>query len=1113
MTFIEDARTMLADLLLPIPFWAEAVNTACYVHNRVLVTKPHNKTPYELLHGRTPSIGFMRPFGCPVTIFNTLDSLGKFKGKIDEGFLVGYSVNSKDFRVFNNRTREEVDQQYVLFLVWSSGFTNPQNYDGDATIDDKEHDFDVKKPESEVILSPSSIAQSRKQDDKTKKEAKGKSPVESVIGYRDLNAEFEDCFNNSSNEVNAAGSIALTVGQNSFNNTNTFSAAELKDITYSDDENAVGVEADFNNLETSITVSLIPTTRIHKDHHVSQIIGDLSLTTQTRSMTRVVKDQGGLSQMFNDDFHTWFEDPDHPDKVYKVVKALYGLHQAPRACQDKYVAEILRKFGLIEGKSASTPIDTEKPLLKDHDSEDVHVHTYRSMIGSIMYLTSSRPDIMFAYPKDSPFELVAYSDSDYAGASLDIKYTTGGCQFLGCRLISWQYKKQIVVATSSTEAEYIAAASCCAQTDASEGFTQVIDFLNGSYIKYALTINPDIYVSCIKQFWNTAAIKQVNDVTRLQALVDKKKMVITEDAIREVLRLDDVERVDCLPNEEIFVELARMGYEKPSTKLTFYKAFFSSQWKFLIYAILQSLSAKRTSWNEFSSAMVSAVICLSTGKGFLGVETPLFEGMLVKQVIEEGGDPKEHVEADTTAQGDDTTAHGDDAQEPSIPSPTPPTPPPQPPQDLPSTSQVGTSQRVDTSKDTVMDDASNQGRIIDEMDKDNVVAVMDDKEEDKKEEEAMVVEDDQEDEPAEVQEVVDVVTTAKLITEVVTAASETVTAASTIIFASEPQVTAATITAAPVRVAAATITVALVRVATASTRRRKGMVIRDPEEESATSSIIHADTKSKDKRKGIVVEDPKPLKKKQQVEMDEEYARKLHAELNKDIDWDVAIDHVKQKAKEDLTIQRFSSKDKRTYGREESRALQSINETPTQKAAKRRKLDKEVKDLKRHLEIMPDEDDAVYTKATPLARKPKNFSNDFLLNTLGAMFENPDKQAQVWKNQRSIHGQAKVKSWKLLESCGVHIITFSTTQLILLVERRYQLSRLPPQQHSKNLGLLGLRHCRKYLVGAIQYNHDEGKHERDLCIYPKPHETIHQTIVENVKFHYGDLLFLEGRIH
>nr|GEV27213.1 ribonuclease H-like domain-containing protein [Tanacetum cinerariifolium] len=236
----------------------------------VLVNKPHNKTPYELLHGRTPSIGFMRPFGCLVTILNTLDSLGKFKGK---------------------------------------------NYDGDVAFDGKEHDFDAKKPQSEVSVSPSSSAYI--------------------------------------NEVNAASSIVPTIGQNSFNSTNTFSAAgpsnaaasltygkslfidasqlpddpdmpELEDITYSGDDNDVGAEVDFNNLETSITVSPLLTTRVHKDHPVSQIIGDLSSTTQTRSMTRVVKDQGGLSQMLNDDFYTCmfacFLSHEEPKRVYHALK-------------------------------------------------------------------------------------------------------------------------------------------------------------------------------------------------------------------------------------------------------------------------------------------------------------------------------------------------------------------------------------------------------------------------------------------------------------------------------------------------------------------------------------------------------------------------------------------------------------------------------------------------------------------------------------------------------------------------------------------------------------------------------------------------------------------------
>nr|GEW55487.1 uncharacterized mitochondrial protein AtMg00810-like [Tanacetum cinerariifolium] len=574
--------------------------------------------------------------------------------------------------------------------------------------------------------------------------------------------------------------------------------------------------------------------------------------------------------------------------------------------QDKYVAEILRKFGLTEGKSASTPIDTEKPLLKDPDGEDIDVHTYMSMIVKrIFRYLKGKPHLGLWYLKDSPFDLVAYSDSDYAGASLDKKSTTEGCQFLGCKLISWQCKKQTVVATSSIEAEYVAAASCCAQVLWIQN--QLLDY---GYIKYALTVNPDIYVSCIKQFWNTIVIKQVNDVMRLQALVNKKKVVITEAAIREVLRLDDAEGLGKKCRQHLEV---------------------------LHVSSFYSVDHQKTSRCPFNPHHKIYFPC---------------------------SDPE----------GDDIAAYGEVltvSQEPSIPSPTPPTPPPQPPQDLPSTSQVHhtppqSPQRVDTSEDTVMDDASNQGRITDKMDKDDAVALMDDKEEGKREEEA--------------KEVVDVVTTAKLITEVVTAAIETITAASTNIYAAEPQVPAVT------------ITVALIRVADASTRRRNGVVIRDPEEESTTSSVIPADTKSKDK----------------------------------------AIDHVKQKAKEDSTVQRYQvmkrkpqteaqarknmimylkNVDKRTYGRG---IEQSINETLAQKVAKRRKLNEEVEDLKRHLEIVPDEDVDVYTEATPLSRKalwnlvkerfstskPKNFSDDFLLTTIGAMFEKPDGQAQVWKNQR-----------------------------------------------------------------------------------------------------------------
>nr|GEZ69227.1 hypothetical protein [Tanacetum cinerariifolium] len=115
MTLIEADKTMLADSKLPITFWAEAVNTGCYVQNRVLVVKPHNKTLYELFHGRTLTLCFMRPFGCLVTMLNTIDHLGKFDGKADEGFFVRYTLNSKAVRVFNNRTRIVKQNLYIRF--------------------------------------------------------------------------------------------------------------------------------------------------------------------------------------------------------------------------------------------------------------------------------------------------------------------------------------------------------------------------------------------------------------------------------------------------------------------------------------------------------------------------------------------------------------------------------------------------------------------------------------------------------------------------------------------------------------------------------------------------------------------------------------------------------------------------------------------------------------------------------------------------------------------------------------------------------------------------------------------------------------------------------------
>ncbi|GJZ56822.1 putative reverse transcriptase, RNA-dependent DNA polymerase [Tanacetum coccineum] len=333
------------------------------------------------------------------------------------------------------------------------------------------------------------------------------------------------------------------------------------------DDEDVGVEADLNNLETTMNVSPIPTTRIDKDHPKDQIIGDFNLAIQTKKMTNISDEHAMvcyinkqrrtnhkdyqnclfayfISQMEPEKVIQALEDPRWIEamqeellqfklqKVWTLVnlpndkraigtkwvfrnkkdkrgivvinkprlvaqeKALYGLHQAPRAwylstyliengfrrgtidktlfikkdkglqvqqkkdgifiIQDKYVVGILKKFDFATMKTASTPMEPNKALIKDEEADSMDVHLYRSMIGSLMYLIASRPDIM-----DSPFNLEAFSDSDYARASLDRKSTTRGCQFLGKRLISLQCKNHTIVANSTTEAEYVATANCC----------------------------------------------------------------------------------------------------------------------------------------------------------------------------------------------------------------------------------------------------------------------------------------------------------------------------------------------------------------------------------------------------------------------------------------------------------------------------------------------------------------------------------------------------------------------------------------------------------------------------------------------------------------------------
>ncbi|GJR41513.1 putative ribonuclease H-like domain-containing protein [Tanacetum coccineum] len=777
-TLIEAARTMLADSFLPNTFWAEAVSTACYVLNRVLVTKPHNKTPYELVTGKIPIISYIRPFGCHVTILNTIDHLGKFDGKSDEGFLVGYSLQSKAFRVYNLETKRVEENLHITFLenkpnvagkgpTWlfdldyltdsmnyqpvrsenqANKHAGPQEANQNAGTEDIIDAGDSKKEDEsaqDYFVLPiwssysSTVKRSIEKDagdapnkhpdlktngkpvdkedqvfldelERLKRQEKDANDAAEAL-RKEFAQQTEDLLlqagaakPSSTNIVNTASTPVSTASTDSDLPNPDQDDSEipaLEDIYKNptdgiftnssyDDEGAV---ADFTNLEPVVNVSPIPTSRINSIHPSTLILGDPQSAVQTRS--KVTKSSGAhafvsyiqkqrrnnhkdfqhclfacflsqnepkkISEALEDESwvdamqeellqfkiqKVWilvdlpygkkaigtkwvyrnkkdergvvvrnkarlvaqghrqeegidydevfapvarieairiflafasymgfivyqmdvksaflygkideevyvsqppgFVDPKYSKKVYKVVKALYGLHQAPRAwyatlstfllkngyrrgtidktlfikkdkhdiilvqvyvddiifgstkkswcdefealmksrfqmssmgeltfflglredgifiSQDKYVAEILKKFDFVSVKTASTPIETQKPLVKDEEASDVDVHLYRSMIGSLMYLTASRPDIMFAvcacsrfqvnpktshlsvvkrifrylkgkpklglwYPRVSSFDLESYSDSDYARANLDRKSTTG----------------------------------------------------------------------------------------------------------------------------------------------------------------------------------------------------------------------------------------------------------------------------------------------------------------------------------------------------------------------------------------------------------------------------------------------------------------------------------------------------------------------------------------------------------------------------------------------------------------------------------------------------------------------------------------------------------------
>ncbi|GJU30866.1 putative ribonuclease H-like domain-containing protein [Tanacetum coccineum] len=741
-TLIEAARTMLADSKLPTTFWAEAVNTACYVQNRVLVTKPHNKTPYELFLGRKPALGFMRPFGCPVTILNTIDHLGKFDGKADEGFFVGYSINSKAFRVFNSRTRIVEENLHVYFSenkpnIAGSGpnwlfdidaLTKLMNYK--PVVIGNQHNGnagtkacdDAGKARMETS-SPDAGFKPSGDDEKKVTEEPGKEDGDSSKDGKSYDQEKEDNVN-ITNTVNAASTNEVNVvdAKTSIELPNDPNMPELEDIVYSDDDEDLGAEADMNNLDAFMPVSPIPTTRIHKDHPVEQIIRDLNSTPQTRRMTKNLeeheepkkvihalkdpswieamqeellqfklqevwtlmelpngkrairtkwvfrnkKDERGIviknkarlvAQRYTQeegieydevfalvarieeirlflayasfkDFVVYqmdvksaflygkieeevyvcqppgFEDPNFLDRINKVEKALYGLHQAPRAWDkcDILLVQVYVDDIIIGSTKKSLCTEFEKMMHKKFQmskaKEGWDFYQLRHIPSQSKGFTSScceknfkylkgQPKLGLWYLKDSPFYLIAYTDSDYAGASLDRKSTIGGCQFLGSRLISWQY-----LLTKAFDNGI----------GVNAGDSKLM--LLGINLLLLGKVNAARHNLQLLVNVNAVEAKTVNGKVQLQALVDGKKIIVTEASVRRDLQLEDEEGTDCLPNATIFEELTRMGHKKIYVTPSHTKKIFGN--------------------------------IRRVGKGFSGRDTPLFPTMMVQAQQEQG---------------------------------------------------------------------------------------------------------------------------------------------------------------------------------------------------------------------------------------------------------------------------------------------------------------------------------------------------------------------------------------------------------------------------------------------------------------------------------------------
>ncbi|GJT91342.1 putative ribonuclease H-like domain-containing protein [Tanacetum coccineum] len=883
-TLIEAVRTMLADSKLPTTFWVEAVNTAYYVQNRVLVVKPHNKTPYELFHGRPPILSFMRPFGCPVTILNTIDHLGKFNGKADERFFIGYSLNSKAFRVFNSRIRIVEENLHIRFSECTPNVVG----NGPNWL------FDIDALTKTMNYEPVVAGNQCNSNAGTKASVNaGQARKETEPGKDYILLPFSPITVVSSTLFNADD---LTDDPNML---------DLEDIgifDYEDDAD-VRAEADMNNLNITIPVSpgwslqsATQTRRMSKNleehgKEPKKVIHGLKESKLDRDkqaidvykyqITRSLDFSAFLYGKIEEEVYVCqppgFEDPDFPDRVYKVEKALYGLHQAPRAWFKPSHISVDQGFFKRENIQKELCIAFEKLM---------HEKFQMSSMGELTFflgLQVSRKSRLQAHNGNSK-PRSRMKDGEEVDAF-------------------------ICIGTKRIE---------------SEGFEQIVDFLKAHPIRYALTVNPTIYVSCIEQFWSTAKAKTINDETQINALVDGKKIVITETSVRRVLKLADAEgfsgRVTPLFLTMVVESQSQLGEglaiptdpqntptilqtstsqpqkthkpRKPKRKDTLVpqpsvptesvadEAVHKERANRLVRATTtaSSLEAEQdngggprcqeTIGDTIAQTRFKRVSKLSSDSLLAGVNTPRKIASLKRRVKK-------------LERKDRSRTHK-----------------------LKRLYKVGLIARIESSdeEDLGEEDASKQGRKIEAIDADADITLVNDADKDMFDagildgEEVFAAGQDVaakevNKEASVVEEVVQVVSTAD---EIVTTASVPVTTAGIKVTIADDKVTTASVTttisdAITTTVNADDLTLAQALQELKNTKpKEKGIVFR--EQGTSTTILSSQQSQSKDKGKATMIEPKKPLKKKDQIRLEEEAALRLQAELQAEVEEEEMIE-------------------------------------------------------------------------------------------------------------------------------------------------------------------------------------------------------------------------------